>query len=218
MRNFIELYRMLKGHTDEETLASLIFEYRMEINETAMELKHNNTTRKAALESYKKICKATNIPQDEENGLYCEGHSAVCVNVPRPHYNEEHPVFKCLFKVVKEMKRPTPLKDSIDYSIAMAKVNGWKLGDDTHYITVDGNTYNLTLVARIFNIIADNNNFNGSDVMMGSNKELIIKSKYGFGIVLPFIHNTCGKYDVTPGEGDLEKIENDNIESIKGVA
>lgn len=221
MKNFIELYKILRNHTDMETLSFLVNDYHQEITDTLMEIKHNNTTRKAAVDSYKKICQASNVKQDIENGIMCEGHSAVSLAVKSPKYYEECPAFKFLLETIKSDKKPVCLKDSIDYSIATAKVNGWKMGDTDFLIRVGDNKYNLSLVARIFNMIADPKNYNDCDLFLcgQDNKVLMLRTQYGIGIVLPFVNNLPGYYDVTPGDNAFETMTKEDFDkAIKGVA
>ena len=213
MRNFVELYKILKDHTDEETLSYLVYEHREEIINELKKIKHNNTTRKAALESYKK--NVGKIEQDAENGIYCDGHTAISLAVTNPHYNEELGAFKYLYECVKAKRRPAPLKDSIGYAIASARIDGWKIGDTTHYIRVGDATYNLSLVVKVFNVIADPKNYNDCDIEIVHNDNpelaiLLLRTRYGFGIVLPFRSNKIGLYDVTPGESTLDKMIKDH--------
>ena len=219
MKNFIELYKVLRDHTDMETLSFLVEDYQQEIVDTVMEIKHNNTTRKLAVDSYKKICLASGVKQDIENGIMCEGHSAVSLAVKSPKYNEECPAFKFLLETVKSDKRPVCLKDSIDYSIATAKVNGWKMGDTDFFIRIGENKYNLSLVARIFNMIADPKNYNDCDLFIANGNILMLRTQYGFGIVLPFVSNNPGFYDVTPGDNSfVDMIKADFDKAVKEVA
>lgn len=213
MRNIIELYKVLRGHTDEETLTYLVSEYRQEIIETAMDIKHTDSTRRQAVESYKKICNQAGIDGDYENGIMCDKVSAVSLAVSKPNYNTESSVFKFLSNVIKMERVPYYLKDSIDYAIATAKVNGWKIGDTNFTIRVGENRYNLTLVARIFNMIADKRNFNDCDLfLVGADKAiLMLRTQYGFGVVLP-VMGTIGTYDVTPGDSKFdEMIKEDKV-------
>lgn len=216
MKNFIELYKVLRGNTNTVTLAYLVSDYRQSIIDTVMKIKHNNTTRKAAVESYKKICNATRIDQDIKNGIMCDGVSAVSLSVKAPDYNPELGSYKALMEVARSTKNPAPLKESIDYAIATARVNGWTIGDNDFFIRVGDNKYNLTLVARIANMIADNNVYNGCNFFLAGDKGniLMMATKYGFGIVLPFINNAPGFYDVTPGESSFDKMIKDDLDYL----
>ena len=224
MKNFIELYKVLDGHTDDETLEYLIFNYLQDVVEKAQEIKHNKTTRESALNSYKKVCENKGVRIDPDNGIYCDGHTALSLNVNHPAYDETLPAFKCLHDVIKSNRKPEPLRDSINYAIAAAKVNGWKMGDNNYYITVGKATYNLSLVARIFNCIADNKTFNDCNIeqVISDNPQnaiLVLRSRYGFGIILPFRHeNMAGFYDVTPAAGTLDKLIEKHENKIKEVA
>lgn len=213
MKKMIELLRTLEGHTDSETMTKLITGIRLDILETAQNIHHNNSTRKAALSSYiKSIPDRLQEKQDTENGLYIDGVTAVSVRTPGARYDENNDTVKMFLSILKDRK-PADMRDSLDYPIAEAKENGWRLGDTDHYITVNGEKYNLSLVARIYNIIADpKSEYNGVrwEIESGDDRKhhaLILTSKHGIGVVLPFNSSTARMYDVTPGASDLDEIQ-----------
>lgn len=212
MIRMIELLKKLEGHTDNETMIEFITGIRLDILETAQTIKHNNSTRKAALNSYiKSIPDRLQEKQDTENGIYLDGTSAVSVRTPGARYDENNETVKMFLSILKNRK-PADMRDSLDYPIAEAKENGWRLGDTDHYITVNGEKYNLSLVARIYNIIADPKEYNGVrwEIETGDNRKhhaLIMTSKHGIGVVLPFNSSIARMYDVTPGASDLDEIQ-----------
>lgn len=220
MKNFIELYKVLEGHTDEETLSYLIYDHMQKIIDKVQEIRHNKSTRAAALKSYIKT--VGSIKQDEENGIFCDGKTALSIACKVSKYDETAPGFKPIMEVIKSERKPAPLRDSISYAIASARVNGWKQGDTDHYIRVGEAYYNLSLVAKVFNCIADPKNFNECDIeqTINDNKSiLMLRTRYGVGIVLPFIPQTlAGCYDVTPGDGTLEHMIKRHEERIKTAA
>lgn len=207
-----EVLRTIKDHTDTDTMAKLIYDTRQEIIETAGTLKHNKSTREAAIKAY-----SNNTPdnlakmQEPENGLYTEGHTAISIPVKGAKYDGEKGIAKMMLDIIKN-KKPTDLRDSFDYSIAAAKVNGWRLGDTDHYIMVEGHYYNLSLIARVYNCIADNKTYNGCRLEIQTDAKhpaLIMSTQYGIGIVLPFKCPANLTYNVTPGEGLLSAIDKD---------
>ena len=212
---FLEIMRTFKEDITAEAQARLFSDFRAEVFQTLKTLRHNNTTRAAAVKSYKGY-----IPehlakiQDDDNGLYTDGFSALSVNVKGAKYDDNNAIVKH-FKNIFEHKQRAELRDSIDYSIAIAKNNGWRIGDTDHYIIVNDCYYNLSLVARAFNCIADNKVFNDCDIWQQTDtkyKALLLSSKYGMALVLPFAAPGNLTYNVTPGDGlvdDLEKV-NDN--------
>lgn len=213
MKRIIELLKKLEGHTDNNTMTEIITGIRLDILETAQTIKHNNSTRKAALSSYiKSIPDRLLEKQDTENGIYTDGTTAVSVRTPGARYDENNDMVKMFLSILKNRK-PIDMRDSLDYSIAEAKENGWRLGDTDHYITVNGETYNLSLVARIYNIIADPKiEYNGVRWEIETRDDrkqhaLILTSKHGIGVVLPFNSSTDRMYDVTPGLSDIDEIE-----------
>ena len=207
-----EIFRTINKHTDAETLSYLLYQARKEIIETAETLKHNKTTREAAVKSY-----INNTPdnlakvQEPENGLYCEGHTAISLPVKGASYDKEKGIAKMILDTFQN-KKPVDLRDSFDYSIAAAKVNGWRLGDIDHYIVVGGHYYNLSLIARVYNCIADNKTRNGCRLEIETGKPhpaLIMSTTCGIGIVLPFVCPGNLTYNVTPGEGFISELEKD---------
>ena len=213
MIRIIELLKKLEGHTDNDTMAEIIAGIRLDILETAQTIKHNNSTRKAALNSYiKSIPDRLQEKQDAENGIYTDGTTAVSVRTPGARYDENDDMVKMFLSILKDRK-PADMRDSLDYSIAEAKENGWRLGDTDHYITVNGERYNLSLVAHIYNIIADpKTEYNGVrwEIETGDDRKhhaLILTSKHGIGVVLPFNSSITRMYDVTPGSSDLDDIQ-----------
>ena len=213
MIKMIELLKKLEGHTDNDTMTEIITGIRLDILETAQTIKHNNSTRKAALNSYiKSIPDRLQEKQDAENGIYIDGTTAVSVRTPGARYDENNDTVKIFLSILKDRK-PVDMRDSLDYPIAEAKENGWRLGDTDHYITVNGENYNLSLVARIYNIIADpKSEYNGVrwEIESGEDRKhhaLILTSKHGIGVVLPFNSSTARMYDVTPGSSDLDEIQ-----------
>lgn len=226
MKNFIELFKVLENHTDYETLAYLMGEHRQEIIDEAMKIKHNNSTRKAALSSY--IKGVGHIKQDEEGGIYCDGHSVVNVCVKSPRYNEEAPGFKFLLEAIKAEKHPAPLRASVDYAIATAKCNGWKMGDTNFFVKIGASTYNLSLLAKVFNCIADPKTYNDVRIeQINGDREgcerLLLSTQYGVGLVLPFKYNGVGGfYNVTPSEGALEtlqkRLDDKLMQEVRGEA
>lgn len=212
MKRIIDLLKKLEGHTDNDTMAEIIAGIRLDIMETAQTIKHNNSTRKAALNSYiKSIPDRLQEKQDTENGIYLDGTTAVSVRTPGARYDENNETVKMFLSILKNRK-PADMRDSLDYPIAEAKENGWRLGDTDHYITVNGEKYNLSLVARIYNIIADPKEYNGVrwEIETGDNRKhhaLIMTSKHGIGVVLPFNSSIARMYDVTPGSSDLDEIQ-----------
>ena len=150
--------------------------------------------------------------QDAENGIYIDGVTAVSVRTPGARYDENNETVKMFLSILKD-RRPADMRDSLDYSIAEAKENGWRLGDTDHYITVNGENYNLSLVARIYNIIADpKTEYNGVrwEIETGVDRKhhaLILTSKHGIGVVLPFNSSTARMYNVTPGSSNLDDIQ-----------
>ena len=213
-KNFFELYKVLEKHTDEETLSYLIYNYYQEVIDEAQKIKHNNTTRAAALKSYVSECNANGLKPDPDNGLYCEGHTAVNIPVKGAKYDDNNTIVKCFMDFLKGARCPVDFRDTIDYAIATAKCNGWRLGDTNFYIKINGAYYNLSLVARVYNCIADpKNNINGVRIEQDINEnkphyaKLLLSSKYGLGLVLPF-NSECGAglYDVTPGDDTLKKM------------
>lgn len=211
MIKMVDLLRKLEGHTDTDTMSELITKIRLDIRETVNGIHHNKTTRAAALKSYEK-----NIPdrlkdkQNPEIGIYIDGVSAVSVTTPGARYDEDNETVKMFLSILKG-RRPAYMRDSLDYSIAEAKENGWRLGDTDHYITVNGSTYNLTLVARIYNILVDpKKEINGVRWEIETDKThpaLILTSQHGIGVVLPFTNSTTKLYDVTPGASSLDEIQ-----------
>lgn len=220
MKNFIELYKVLEGHTDEETLSYLIYDHQHEITDKAQEIRHNKSTRAAALKSYIKT--VGSLRQDEENGIYCDGKTALSIACKVSKYDETAPGFKPIMEVIKSGRKPATLRDSITYAIASARVNGWKQGDTDHYIRVGEAYYNLSLVAKVFNCIADTKSYNECDIeqtINGDKSIIMMRTRYGIGIVLPFIPQTlAGCYDVTPGEGTFEKLIKRHEERIREAA
>lgn len=213
MKKMIDLLKKLEGHTDNDTMAELIAGIRLDILETAQTIKHSNSTRKAALNSYiKSIPDRLQEKQDTENGIYIDGTTAVSVRTPGARYDENNETVKMFLSILKNRK-PADMRDSLDYSIAEAKENGWRLGDTDHFITVNGERYNLSLVAHIYNIIADpKTEYNGVrwEIETGDNRKhhaLIMTSKHGIGVVLPFNSSIARMYDVTPGSSDLDEIQ-----------
>lgn len=213
MKRIIDLLKKLEGHTDNDTMIEIITGIRLDILETAQTIKHNNSTRKAALNSYtKSIPDRLQEKQDTENGIYTDGVSAVSVRTPGAKYDENNEMVKMFLSILKDIK-PADMRDALDYSIAEAKENGWRLGDTDHYITVNGERYNLSLVAHIYNIIADpKTEYNGVrwEIETGNDRKhhaLILTSKHGIGVVLPFNSSTARMYDVTPGSSDLDDIQ-----------
>ena len=213
MKKMIDLLRTLNGHTDNEIMLDLIAGIRTDIYNTVQTIHHNNTTRKAALNSYIK-----NIPDNlknkqlPESGVYIDGVTAVALNTPGARYNEDDETVKIILSIIKD-KKPADMRDSLDYPIAEAKENGWRLGDTDHYIVMEGETYNLSIVARVYNMIADpKKEYNGVrwEIETGDNKKhhaLILTSRYGIGVVLPFNNNTDKLYNVTPGASSLDEIQ-----------
>lgn len=213
MKRTIDLLKKLEGHTDNDTMTEIIAGIRLDILETAQTIKHNNSTRKAALNSYiKSIPDRLQEKQDAENGIYIDGTTAVSVRTPGARYDENNDTVKMFLSILKDRK-PADMRDSLDYSIAEAKENGWRLGDTDHYITANGERYNLSLVARIYNIIADpKTEYNGVrwEIETGEDRKhhaLILTSKHGIGVVLPFNSSITRMYDVTPGSSDLDDIQ-----------
>ena len=213
MIRMIELLKKLEGHTDNDTMTEIIVGIRFDILETAQTIKHNNSTRKAALNSYiKSIPDRLQEKQDTENGIYTDGTTAVSVRTPGARYDENNGIVQMFLSILKDRK-PADMRDSLDYPIAETKENGWRLGDTDHYITVNGEHYNLSLVARIYNIIADpKTEYNGVrwEIESGDNRKhhaLILTSKHDIGVVLPFNSATARMYDVTPGTSDLDEIQ-----------
>ena len=219
MKNFIELMRTLENHTDDETLAALIMEYNADVIETAQGLRHNNTTRKNAVKSYS-IPENLKKIQDHENGLYCDGVSAVSLARTAPKYDENNSIFKVFKDTLKKTRRPADIRDSFDYAIAAAKCNGWRQGNADHIIRIDGHIYNISLIARVYNCIADNKEFNGCRVELTDDRHpvLVLSSRYGLGIVLPVCSESPGLYDVTPGASDLDRFIDRMTERIKKTA
>ena len=170
-------------------MSKLIYDIRTEIIDTAGALRHNNSTRKQAAKSYIGSTPDHLAKQQEPgNGLYTDGHTAISLAVKGAHYKEEG-LAKTILDIIKDRK-PADLRDSFDYSIATAKVNGWRQGDTDHYIMVEGHYYNLSLIAKVYNCIADNKQYNGCRVEIqteGKHPALILSTNYGIGIVLPFI-------------------------------
>lgn len=212
MKRIIDLLKKLEGHTDNDTMTDIITGIRLDILETAQTIKHNNSTRKAALNSYiKSIPDRLQEKQDTENGIYIDGVTAVSVRTPGARYDENNETVKMFLSILKNRK-PADMRDSLDYPIAEAKENGWRLGDTDHYITVNGEKYNLSLVARIYNIIADPKEYNGVrwEIETGDDRKhhaLILTSKHGIGVVLPFNSSINRMYNVTPGASDLDEIQ-----------
>ena len=138
MKKMIDLLKKLEGHTDNDTMVEIIAGIRLDILETAQTIKHNNSTRTAALNSYiKSIPDRLQEKQDAENGIYTDGTTAVSVRTPGARYDENNNMVKMFLSILKDRK-PADMRDALDYSIAEAKENGWRLGDTDHYITVNG--------------------------------------------------------------------------------
>jgi len=217
MKKMIELLRKIEGHTDNDTMIDLIGDARLDILEILKSIKHNNTTRKAALESYKKsIPDHLQKKQIPESGVYVDGVTAVNVRTPGARYDEENDTIKMILQIIKN-KKPADMRDSLDYPIAEAKYNGWRLGDRDHYIVVNGETYNLSLVAKVYNILADSKDLYGVrwEIETGEDKRhhaLILSSKHGLGVVLPFNNSIERLYNVTPGGSSLDEIQNRTTE------
>ena len=95
MIRMIELLKKLEGHTDNDTLTEIVAGIRLDILETAQTIKHNNITRKAALNSYiKSIPDRLQEKQDTENGIYIDGTTAVSVRTPGARYDENNDTVK----------------------------------------------------------------------------------------------------------------------------
>lgn len=75
---------------------------------------------------------------------------------------------------------------------------------------VEGHYYNLSLIARVYNCIADNKTYNGCRLEIQTDAKhpaLIMSTQYGIGIVLPFNGPANLTYNVTPREGLLSAID-----------
>lgn len=211
----LEILRTLRGKTDVDTMNIIINSFRDEVGQTWSGIKNNNTTRAAAVKSYKgNTPKHLANKQDDANGLYCDGVSALNIPVKGAKYDENNDIVKFFMDILKN-KVPVDLKTSINYSIATAKCNGWRLGDTDHYIRVNDCYYNLSLVARGFNCIADPKTYNDCNVYQakeGKYKALLLTSKYGLYMVLPFAMPGNLAYDVTPCDGLFDEIQKENEE------
>lgn len=213
----LEILRTLRGKTDVDTMNIIINSFRDEVGQTWNGIKNNNTTRAAAVKSYK-----GNTPghlakmQDDDNGLFTDGFTALSLPVKGAKYPDDNTIVKH-FKGILQNKTRVDLKTSINYSIATAKCNGWRLGDTDHYIKVNDCYYNLSLVARGFNCIADPKTYNDCDIWQDNTpgnkyKALLLSSKYGLYMVLPFAAPGNLTYNVTPGEGLFDDIQKENKE------
>ena len=215
----LEILRTLRGKVDTATMTALLNQFRDEVGQTWNGIKNNKTTRAAAVKSYKgNTPKHLASKQDDANGLYCDGVSALSVSVKGAKYDDNNDIVK-FFKEIFENKTRVDLKTSINYSIATAKCNGWRLGDTDHYIMVNGFYYNLSLVARGFNCIADSKMYNDCDVWQETTpgkkyKALLLSSKYGLYMVLPFAAPANKTYNVTPREGLFDEIWTENDDAI----
>lgn len=219
MKNFIKLLQTIENHTDDETLAFIIMDHYADIRNAAQNIYNNNTTRKNAVKGYGIPERLKDI-QDHDNGLYCDGCTAVSLAMTRPQYDENNTIYKMFKEQFQKKRRPVSLRDSFDYSIAAARCNGWRQGDTDHIIRIEGHIYNLSLVAKVYKCIADNKEVNGCRIEITDDRHpiMILSSRYGVGVVLPICSERPGLYDVTPGDSDLDKIMDRLTERAKKTA
>ena len=104
----LEILRTIKDHTDTDTMNKLIYDIRTEIIETAGTLKHNKSTREAAIKAYNNII-PDNLAkmQEPENGLYTEGHTAISIPVKGAKYDGEKGIAKTMLDIIKNKKKPS---------------------------------------------------------------------------------------------------------------
>lgn len=110
-----------------------------------------------------------------------------------------------------------PHDEYIADSVAVARALGWTPTDTTnkYYIELDGEKYSFNLVYKMYMMIADNKQNGGCSVSLSRmndiHKALLMTSKHGTVVILPFTGITNKNYNVSMMNYLRREKELDNI-------
>ena len=227
MLNYYELIKLIGVNADNISTIQVLQESFNEDFRTAFDkISINKTTRNNAIKSYAGL---SGLMADKEHSyLYGTGATifySTSVNFPAV-WDDEKKQADFATPFLSLLKNQKPQDEYIKESGAVARALGWTpTGAKKYYIEIDGNTFDFSLVWSMFSMIADNNNKRGGcDVytcdMDGRHKALLLKSKYGTAVILPFCNTKAPAFNVSfLNYIEHEKnIEKSMIDSVKGCA
>lgn len=199
MLNYYELIKLI-GVENVDAVEVIRESFRNDWISTFSSIQINKTTRKNAVKAYSG---RENFMMDENTkGLYCDGVSILYTSEDAAYTTSKTTDISKFMKEFLQNKKPTEVHMKESYAIA--KNLGWSAGsvnkDKPYYIEIEGNFFNFSLVWSLFSCIADNSNkYNPVTVEIQTNKKpgnnaLIMSSKYGIAVVLPFCTGDHGSY------------------------
>lgn len=183
MLNYYELLDIVK---DLEAVAAINEAFRKDFRKARDGVKASACTRKKAAEIYK--ANATTTDRTTE-GIFSDEKTAVYLTENATPGTQKAADISQIF--TDAMNRKKPVEICLRESIALAKSLGWKNGGERYHIAVDGLYFDFSLIYNVLSTIADGKGRDFAECYISEcgngNKALLMRSKYGLGIVLPFM-------------------------------
>ena len=183
MLNYYELLTIVK---DLDAVAAINEAFRKDFRKARDGVKASACTRKKAAEIYK--ANATTTDRTTE-GIFSDDKTAVYLTENTTPGTQKAADISQIFTDSMNNKKPVDI--CMRESLALARSLGWKNGGERYHISISGNDFDFSLLYRVLTTIADGETYDLAQCYLSEccngKKVLLLWSKYGLAIVLPFI-------------------------------